>query len=197
MYSINSGAPKTTCSTQQPEDDVDAHQSQQQDHQDASYPSTWDAPAEQLERESHNQRTPVLADPITYSPPPWTLKGDVYMFAFWTTASQAKNLPTEYAYSPLEAQSSFASTESSKPVGGLSMIQILRYNDSPVGPYDELLVVPGSFAWEREDASGRRKKGRNPKITRIYVSQKQTCYNGRISRPNSDTQSLKLSPYGT
>lgn len=119
-------------------------------------------------------------DPIPSAPPPWDLRGDVYFFSFWTSASQARNLPP-MAYSPLEARSEYASNSSSRPVGGLSMVQILRYRDSPVGPYDELIVVPGSFDWVREDASGRRRTGRNPKITRIYVSQKHTCYNGRLS----------------
>lgn len=62
------------------------------------------------------------------------------------------------------------------------MIQIIRYRDSPVGPYDELLVVPGSFDWSRDGPDGRREVGRNPRITRIYVSQKHTCYNGRVSK---------------
>jgi hypothetical protein len=59
------------------------------------------------------------------------------------------------------------------------MVQILRYRDSPVGPYDEMLVVPGSFDWARDTSAGG--VGRNPRISRIYVSQKHTCYNGRLS----------------
>lgn len=61
------------------------------------------------------------------------------------------------------------------------MLQFIRYTDSPVGPYDEMIVVPGGFEYEREDEGGRRVKKRNPRITRIYVSQKDTCYNGRKS----------------
>lgn len=103
------------------------------------------------------------------------------MFSFWTSGEQAKSLP-EHAYSPLEARSEFANTSSSRPVGGLGMVQILRYNDSPVGPYDEMLVVPGSFDWSRTGSDGRPEVGRNPRISRIYVSQKHTCYNGRLSK---------------
>lgn len=120
-------------------------------------------------------------EPIPAVPPPWKLRGDVYFFSFWTSASQARNLPS-MAYSPLESRSEYASSSFSRPVGGVSMVQILRYRESPVGPYDELLVVPGSFDWIRDEANGKQKRGRNPKISRIYVSQKHTCYNGRLSK---------------
>ena len=59
------------------------------------------------------------------------------------------------------------------------MVQLIRYSDSPVGPYDELLVTPGKFEYEVEEG-GKRIKKRNTRITRIYVSQKATCYNGRL-----------------
>ncbi|KAI8662502.1 hypothetical protein NCS56_01054200 [Fusarium sp. Ph1] len=112
-------------------------------------------------------------------PPPWTLKGDVYAFPFWTSASQGENKLPSLAYSPLEGQSAYASSESGRHVGGVSMVQFIRYTDSPVGPYDEMILAPGGFEYEREDKDGRRVKRRNPRITRIYVSQKHTCYNGR------------------
>jgi hypothetical protein len=37
------------------------------------------------------------------------------------------------------------------------MVQVIRYTDTPVGPYDELMVVPGSFGYRRETASENRK----------------------------------------
>ncbi|KAF4979879.1 hypothetical protein FZEAL_3990, partial [Fusarium zealandicum] len=116
-----------------------------------------------------------MAEPIASVPPPWTLKGDVYTFAFWTQVRDGV-LPA-VAYSPLEAQSDYAS--SGTPLGGLGMLQVIRYRDSPVGPYDEMLVAPGSFGYEREDAGARRVRRKSPRITRIYVSQRDTCYNGR------------------
>ncbi|KID70324.1 uncharacterized protein G6M90_00g085520 [Metarhizium brunneum] len=110
--------------------------------------------------------------------PPWQLTGDVYFFSWWSRSSQ---LPA-HAYSPLEAGSEFAAAASGRPVGGLGMIQILRYRDSPVGPYDEMLVVPGSFDWSRDTSDGRPAGvGRNPRISRIYVSQERSCYNGRLN----------------
>jgi hypothetical protein len=47
-------------------------------------------------------------------------------------------------------------------------------NDVPndfSGPYDELMLVPGAF-----DVPGKNKK--RLRMTRIYVSQKDTMYNG-------------------
>lgn len=52
------------------------------------------------------------------------------------------------------------------------MLQIIRYTQTPVGPYDEMALLPGDFAMPRAKES-------NMRITRIYVSQKDTCYNGR------------------
>lgn len=40
------------------------------------------------------------------------------------------------------------------------------------GSYDELVLIPGFF-----DLPGSTKK--YSRITRIYVSQKETCYNGQ------------------
>ncbi|KAL6872411.1 hypothetical protein HDV57DRAFT_511489 [Trichoderma longibrachiatum] len=121
-----------------------------------------------------------MGGPIRHIPPKWALRGDIYTFSFWTPPSAARNLP-EHAYSPLEGGTSFADEAYSRPVGGLSMIQILSYRDSPVGPYDEMLVAPGSFDWERTEEDGTKTRGSNPKITRIYVSTPNSCFNGRTN----------------
>ncbi|MCJ1354015.1 MAG: hypothetical protein MMC33_004002 [Icmadophila ericetorum] len=110
---------------------------------------------------------------IPIAPSPWTLKATIYLFSFYISSSQ--QLPL-WAYSPLESKSSFAS---GKSCGGLSMVQIIRYLDSPAGPYDEMLVTPGKFEYEVEEG-GKKIKKRNTRVTRIYVSQKVTCYNGRL-----------------
>jgi hypothetical protein len=55
------------------------------------------------------------------------------------------------------------------------MVQITRYTESPVGPYDGFILVPGQFEYED---SGKK----NYKVSRIYVSQEKTCYNGRKSK---------------
>ncbi|MCJ1400962.1 hypothetical protein MMC11_004173 [Xylographa trunciseda] len=112
---------------------------------------------------------------IPVAPPPWTLKATVYMFAFHVPSKQP--LPS-FAYSPLESQSAFAS--SSKFCGGLGSVQVIRYTESPVGPYDEMLLVPGNFEYESKEG-GKVTTKRNLQVSRIYVSQKLTCYNGRIN----------------
>lgn len=122
-------------------------------------------------------------EPIVPVPAPWELKGTVYLLSFWTSKGMDE-LPT-IAYSPLEATSSFANpVASGEHMGGLSQIQIIRYTDSPVGAYDELVVCPGYFAYEKNDDKGRSRKLKNVRITRIYVSQKNTCWNGRTSKSN-------------
>ncbi|EEB98868.1 hypothetical protein MPER_01549, partial [Moniliophthora perniciosa FA553] len=56
-------------------------------------------------------------------------------------------------------------------VGGPGMILVVQYDDSPVGPYDELIYVPGRF---------KHKDGTEAlRITRIYVSTKESTENGR------------------
>ncbi|EFQ33835.1 hypothetical protein CGRA01v4_10724 [Colletotrichum graminicola] len=119
----------------------------------------------------------MAANDITPVPAPWKLKGDIYLFSFWVSGPKAAHPPT-IAYSPLEANSSFICPEGNRPLGGISMIQIIRYTESPVGPYDELILCPGFHEYTVEE-NGKRIKKKNARITRIYVSQKYTCWNGR------------------
>ncbi|KAI0594088.1 hypothetical protein F4775DRAFT_460198 [Biscogniauxia sp. FL1348] len=112
---------------------------------------------------------------IASVPPPWKLKGTVYMVTFWSPSGKLQG----QAYSPLERASAFAAPESGEHLGGISQVQLVRYTESPVGPYDELIICPGFFSYDVEEEDGRRKRKSNARITRIYVSQKQTCWNGR------------------
>ncbi|CAE7034139.1 hypothetical protein P3342_007238 [Pyrenophora teres f. teres] len=113
--------------------------------------------------------------PIELAPAPWTLKGTVYTVTFVPLSTR---LPTK-AYAPLERQ--YASAVEGKYIGILGQIQIIRYTDSPVGPYDELLIVPGFFKYNYTDASGKKEEKKNVRVSRIYVSQKYTCWNGRTN----------------
>ncbi|KAH6707940.1 hypothetical protein BKA61DRAFT_558607 [Leptodontidium sp. MPI-SDFR-AT-0119] len=113
---------------------------------------------------------------------PWTLKGTIYSFMFYISPSSAQTLQDNKSllYSPLEASSKFSD---GKLVGGLASIQIIRYTESPVGPYDELVLVPGKFEYEVDakdkDGNLKREVRRNLRVTKIYVSQEATCWNGR------------------
>ncbi|KAI9705816.1 MAG: hypothetical protein M1836_005222 [Candelina mexicana] len=107
--------------------------------------------------------------PVALASPPWKCKCEAYWLTFYASGP----LP-EDQYAPLEATSP-AWTDPRKSGhfrGGLGMIQIVRYSETPVGSYDELLIIPGNF-----DIPGTRES--HLRITRIYVSQKETCYNGR------------------
>jgi hypothetical protein len=114
---------------------------------------------------------------IKQVPPPWTLRGTVYTL----TMTPLDKLPVK-AYSPLERQS--ANTTAGTYKGILGTIQIIRYKDSPVGPYDELLIIPGFFQYPYTNAARSVEKKSNIRVSRIYVSQKYTCWNGRTSKFN-------------
>lgn len=106
--------------------------------------------------------------PPTLCPPPWSTRNEAYWLLLWLSSP----LPADI-YDPLEASHTACTTTGFK--GGLGMIQIVRYTDTPVGAYDELLIIPGNF-----DVPGGSQKGKGRmRITRIYVSQQETTFNGR------------------
>ncbi|KAK4214786.1 hypothetical protein QBC37DRAFT_283000 [Rhypophila decipiens] len=121
-------------------------------------------------------------DPLVLAPAPWKTKATAYIIPIWTNSSTASNLPP-MAYSPLEAASPFASSAYGKPQRSMGMIQLVRYHETPAGPYDEMVLVPGLFSYpvEKTDKNGNSVKGTKTarRITRIYVSQKHTAWNGR------------------
>ena len=112
---------------------------------------------------------------IALAPPPWTCKATVYVLPFLTSASSP--LPAEIAYAPLEAQAETFTSEKQGGIhkGGVGFAQIFRYSDTPVGAYDELAIIPGSF--EAPESVGC--KGKHMRITGIWVSQETTLMNGR------------------
>lgn len=115
-------------------------------------------------------------EPITLSPAPWTLHGDVYglfLLPGLGIPLVGNHLPVK-AFGPLERK--YPESIAGKFIGKLGMIQVIRYTDSPVGPYDEMLIIPGFFEFEEE---GKRREA--VRVSRIYVSQKFTAWNGRKS----------------
>merc|ERR1711862_127612 len=74
------------------------------------------------------------------SPAPWTLKCEAYGLPFKLKPGQ---LPPGL-YHPLDTPPEGPGNDDFQ--GGVGMIQIVRYHDTPVGPYDELLIIPGSYA---------------------------------------------------
>ncbi|KAK3329905.1 hypothetical protein B0H66DRAFT_40957 [Apodospora peruviana] len=116
-------------------------------------------------------------DPIILAPAPWKAKCTAYIIMIWTSGGKT-GLPPK-AYSPLEAASPFASDTFGPSVGGLGMVQLVRYSETPAGPYDEMILVPGRFEYPLEGKDGKKTTKKALRISRIYVSQKHTTWNGR------------------
>ena len=114
------------------------------------------------------------ATPFPVHPPPWRCEAEAY----WILFKADKNLP-DFAYAPLESDSpSFSNPEDvGEFIGGLGMIQLLRYSSTPAGPYDEMVIIPGYF--KPPGSKNPSLKKDHIRVTRIYVSQKETAYNGR------------------
>ncbi|KAL8868886.1 MAG: hypothetical protein Q9174_004686, partial [Haloplaca sp. 1 TL-2023] len=104
---------------------------------------------------------------IPIAPPPWKCHYSGYVGSFYV--SPKSGLPQDLAYDPVEA-SSDRFTEAGVWKGGMAMIQLLRYTSTPVGPYDEMILLPGNFDVPKG-------QGVHTRITRIYVSQRDTTYN--------------------
>ncbi len=51
-----------------------------------------------------------------------------------------------------------------------------------MGPYDEMAVMPGDFEYSRGEEGKEKKKERNSRVTGIWVSQRDTCWNGKGER---------------
>ncbi|KAI1871381.1 uncharacterized protein JN550_004375 [Neoarthrinium moseri] len=140
-------------------------------------------------------------DPIELVPAPWTLHGTGWAIPL----PAALSLP-EKTDSPLERQ------QGSKATAGLytgivGAIQMIRYTDTPVGPYDEFVLIPGAFTYSGPYLGLPQTDLR---VSRMYVSQKYTCYNGRANwnipkhlasfnwTDNADgSTTLKLYPHDT
>ena len=112
---------------------------------------------------------------LPLAPPPWTCNATVYTLSHYHSASTT--LPLDIAFDPLELHApSFSSEkETGKYVGGLGFTQIIRYSETPVGTYDELLILPGFFSHVGSDG----KKREDARVTGIWVSQEATLMNGR------------------
>ncbi|KAF9073573.1 hypothetical protein BDP27DRAFT_1318520 [Rhodocollybia butyracea] len=106
-------------------------------------------------------------DSITAAPAPWTLDvAEGWLFVLPPLLS-SEFLPPGFA------RPSEASAEESTGIMTIDpgLILIVRYSSSPVGPYDELIYIPGKWAYA-DGMEGFR-------ITTIYVSSNESVYNGR------------------
>lgn len=120
-------------------------------------------------------------DNITRAPAPWKCTAQLYSMFFYSRPDEklARDVST-VAYSPLEAESYFGAPQAGRFVGGLGGFVLVRHTDSPVGKYDELVIIPGSYTHHMNN-NDRALEKRNLRISRVYVSQRHTLYNGRRS----------------
>ncbi|KAH9818014.1 hypothetical protein DFH28DRAFT_1123950 [Melampsora americana] len=130
-----------------------------------------------------------LRNAFQIAPPGWRLLGEAWWLLlsvigkpednFTPDLSRINAQPGEYQFSPShfdpidQASRDFANTPGVFR-GGTGTVQIIRYHSSPVGPYDELMIVPGNFNVPDELGGGCMSQ-----ITRIYVSSLQSVLNGR------------------
>jgi hypothetical protein len=82
------------------------------------------------------------------------------------------------AYSPLERNST---AMQGNYIGVLGTLLVVRYSETPVGPYDEFVILPGYFEYPRTLPDGTVEIRETIRGTRFYVSQKYTNWNGRVS----------------
>ncbi len=94
---------------------------------------------------------------IDIVPPPWNLEGNGYILL--------------YHFSREEINNSFFLSQKFLEIkkGGIGAIIIANYKKSPVGPYEELLIIPGKFSY------GNKKRGT---ISKIFVSTKRSVVSG-------------------
>ncbi len=95
----------------------------------------------------------------TIVPPPWKLKGDglILLYRFTAQMLEALNVLTP---------------EMGEFRGGIGALMLVDYEESAVGPYRELLLIPGRF---------RRDGVRGWSISHIFVSTQPSIDSGRAN----------------
>lgn len=137
-----------------------------------------------------------MAD-LQVAPAPWKLKGRSWIFPL-APLSKVSSFPAGWS-TPYQAE---ALSTGGTFIGGIGQVQIVSYSESPVGPYDELMYVPGR--WKYSDGT------KAWRITQIYVSTRVSIMNGRknwnipkhladfdISTTSDGTTTISVSHPGT
>ncbi|KAJ3518962.1 hypothetical protein NM208_g14313 [Fusarium decemcellulare] len=122
------------------------------------------------------------SSPIPLSPSPVDSKRRRLQPCLLDPALPGPRWPPLHGVLTPRGNSDYASSSSSRALGGLSMLQILRYRDSPVGAYDEMILAPGSFELERPqtprpvymDQQYRRLNNR-PSVSSRHRRQSRLC----------------------
>jgi hypothetical protein len=123
--------------------------------------------------------------PAIVADPPWALTGNGYIFTFWFKKAWVKK------------HGHLLNFQDNSSLGGLGTVMLVDYHSSGVGPYRELLIVPGRFNL------GDKKQF---SISKIYVSSYDSVWNGvnnwgipkeladfEINPVSADTEQIKVS----
>lgn len=92
------------------------------------------------------------------APAPWELHGEGIILVYKFSKEWVEN----HGHLPNYLKGKFR--------GGLGYVMLVNYEKSPVGPYHELLIIPGKF-----------RKSRKQAITKIYVDSPASTQNGRAN----------------
>lgn len=87
--------------------------------------------------------------------PPWHLHGDAFILNYWLTPNFIKH--------------NHAFHIAPSPIGRVVQIILIRYHESPIGPYDELLLLDHPLISKRHLSS----------IAKIYVSTETSVIHGQ------------------
>ncbi|TGK33406.1 acetoacetate decarboxylase [Leptospira gomenensis] len=90
-------------------------------------------------------------------PAPWNLYGEGFVFPLWAK----KDYNREMGF--------FSEEDSKQYKGGLGSLMLVNYEKSDVGPYYELLYIPGNFEYKGDSFK---------RITRIFVSSQTSVEEG-------------------
>jgi hypothetical protein len=94
---------------------------------------------------------------IKIAPAPWNLTGDAYIMVY----KFSKDFVEEYGFLSDYQQDRF--------LGYVGTVMLVDYKTSGVGPYRELLFIPGMFTFDWKKMFS---------ISKIYVSSRDSVYNG-------------------
>ncbi|KPV75576.1 uncharacterized protein RHOBADRAFT_44083 [Rhodotorula graminis WP1] len=115
----------------------------------------------------------VTDEPLPRVPAPWLFTGSSWVIPLHTPFSETPIPLPAGSYAPFEAGST--ADLSRRYHGGVGLVLVLRYDHSDVGPYDELILIPGLFSNEHEGEGVKYDWA----ITRIIVSSDKSTVNGR------------------
>lgn len=91
------------------------------------------------------------------APAPWNLTGNAYIMVY----KFSKSFVEEYGF--------LADYQRDRFLGYVGTVMLVDYTTSAVGPYRELLLIPGMFTFDWKKVFS---------ITKIYVSSRDSVYNG-------------------